>query len=184
MSLGHGYDMVLLPPRHPTDEDHEFSQPGGALCRYRRSRQAHAARRRRAQHNRCHRLAEDGGIPQSGASQPSANTDFLPEDLCRMSLAEGKMPTESSIALPPGVTPPPPGPTTLAQGTTPSSAFPFGLDSVARAYASFVSTSMSAYEELLGHHLRSTLDLVASTPAFEYLDSMETLETEPRATAS
>jgi hypothetical protein len=43
---------------------------------------------------------------------------------------------------------------------------------------------MSAYEELPRHHLHSTLDLVASTPASEYLDSMETLETEPRATAS
>jgi hypothetical protein len=43
---------------------------------------------------------------------------------------------------------------------------------------------MSAYEELLGHHLRSTLDLVASTPASEYLDSTETPETEPCATAS
>jgi hypothetical protein len=29
MSLGHSYDMVLLPPRHPTNEDHELSQPGG-----------------------------------------------------------------------------------------------------------------------------------------------------------
>jgi hypothetical protein len=28
MSLGYGYDMVLLPPRHPTDEDYELSQPG------------------------------------------------------------------------------------------------------------------------------------------------------------
>jgi hypothetical protein len=28
MSLGHDYDMVLLPPRHPTDVDHELSQPG------------------------------------------------------------------------------------------------------------------------------------------------------------
>jgi hypothetical protein len=28
MSLGHGYDMVLLPPRHPTNEDYELSQPG------------------------------------------------------------------------------------------------------------------------------------------------------------
>jgi hypothetical protein len=27
MSLGHGYDMVLLPPRHLTDGDHELSQP-------------------------------------------------------------------------------------------------------------------------------------------------------------
>jgi hypothetical protein len=33
---------------------------------------------------------------------------------------------------------------------------------------------MSAYEELPGHHLRSALDLVASTPASEYLDSTET----------
>jgi hypothetical protein len=101
-----------------------------------------------------------------------------------MSLAEGNMPTGSSTALPPGVTPPPPGPTTLAQGTTPSSAFLFGLDSVARAYTSSVSTSMSAYEELLRHHLRSTLDLVASTSVSECLDSTETPGTEPRATAS
>jgi hypothetical protein len=101
-----------------------------------------------------------------------------------MSLVEGKMPTGISTALPPGVTPPPPGPTTPAQGMTPSSAFLFGLDSVARAYASSVSTSMSAYEELPGHHLRSTLDLVASTPSSEYLDSMETPETEPHATTS
>jgi hypothetical protein len=42
---------------------------------------------------------------------------------------------------------------------------------------------MSAYEELPEHHLRSTLDHVASTPAFEYLDSTETLDTELRATA-
>jgi hypothetical protein len=25
MSLGYGYDMVLLPPRHPIDYDHEIS---------------------------------------------------------------------------------------------------------------------------------------------------------------
>jgi hypothetical protein len=31
MSLGHGYDMVLLPPRHPIDEDYELSKPRGAL---------------------------------------------------------------------------------------------------------------------------------------------------------
>jgi hypothetical protein len=28
MSLGYGYDMVLLPPRHPTDRDHDLSKPG------------------------------------------------------------------------------------------------------------------------------------------------------------
>jgi hypothetical protein len=100
-----------------------------------------------------------------------------------MSLAEGKMPTGSSTALPLGETPLPPCPTAPAPGTTPPSAFPFGLDLVAQAYASSVSASMSAYEELPGHHLRSTLDLVASTPASEYLDSTETPETEPCATA-
>jgi hypothetical protein len=64
----------------------------------------------------------------------------------------------------------------------PSSAFPYGLDTIARAYASSVSTSMSAYEELPGHHLCSTLNLVASTPAFEYLDSTETTGAELRTT--
>jgi hypothetical protein len=63
MSLSHGYDMVLLPPRHPTVGDHELSQPGGALRRYRRSHQAHATRRRRAQRNRHQRLAGGDGIP-------------------------------------------------------------------------------------------------------------------------
>jgi hypothetical protein len=101
-----------------------------------------------------------------------------------MSLAEGKMPTRSPIALPPGATPLPPNSTTPARGTTPSSAFPFGLDPIARAYASSVSTSMSAYEELPGHHLRSTLDLIASTPASKYLDSMENPDTKLCATAS
>jgi hypothetical protein len=32
MSLGYGYDMVLLPPKHPTDHDHELSQLRGTLC--------------------------------------------------------------------------------------------------------------------------------------------------------
>jgi hypothetical protein len=63
MSLGHGYDMVLLPPRHPTDGDHELSQPRGVLLQYRRSRQTRATRRWRAQRNRHHRLAEGDGIP-------------------------------------------------------------------------------------------------------------------------
>ena len=39
--------------------------------------------------------------------------------------------------------------------------------------ASSVSTDLSAYMELPGHHLRSALDLVASAPTTEYLDSAE-----------
>jgi hypothetical protein len=40
--------------------------------------------------------------------------DFLTEDLYRMSLAEGKIPIGSPIALPPGAVPPPASSTTLA----------------------------------------------------------------------
>jgi hypothetical protein len=115
MSLGHDYNMVLLPPRHLTDGDHELSQPRGALRRYCRSRQARAARRRRAQRNRRHRLTEGDGILRSGASQPDADMDFLTEDLCRMSLAEGKMPMGSPVAPPPGAAPPPASSTTQNQ---------------------------------------------------------------------
>jgi hypothetical protein len=43
---------------------------------------------------------------------------------------------------------------------------------------------MGTYEELPGHHLRSALDLVASMPASEYLDSTETPGTELHAIAS
>jgi hypothetical protein len=100
MSLSYGYDMVLLPPRHPTDGDHELSQLGGALRRYHRSRRARAARRRRAQRSHHHRLAGGDGVPRSGAPQLDADTDFLAEDLCRMSLDEGKMPTGHPITPP------------------------------------------------------------------------------------
>jgi hypothetical protein len=103
-----------------------------------------------------------------------------------MSLAEGKMLTghpitPSSSAVPPlaglGLTAPTPG-------TMPPWALPYGLNTTARAYASSISTSMSAYQELPGHHLRSALDLVASSLASEYLDSMETPSAELRAITS
>jgi hypothetical protein len=111
--------------------------------------------------------------------------DFLTEDLCKMSLVEGKMPTGYPITPPPGTAPRPTDSGSIAPvpGTMSPSAFPYGLDTVAWAYASSISTSMSAYEELSRHHLRSTLDLVASTPASEYLDSTETPGAELHAIA-
>jgi hypothetical protein len=83
----------------------------------------------------------------------------------------------------PGTAPPPAILIALIPGTMPPPAFPYGLDPIAWAYASSISTSMSTYKELPGHHLRSTLDLVASTPASEYLDSTETPDVELRVTA-
>jgi hypothetical protein len=108
--------------------------------------------------------------------------DFLTEGLCRMSLAEGKMPMGRPVTPPPGTAPPPTSSIAPVPGTMPPSTFPYGLDPVARAYTSSVSTSMSAYEELPEYHLRSTLDLVVSTPASEYLDSTETTGAELRTT--
>ena len=45
---------------------------------------------------------------------------------------------------------------------------PLGLKSTAATYASSVSTSLSAYADLPGHHLRSTLDLIATPPVSSY----------------
>jgi hypothetical protein len=99
-----------------------------------------------------------------------------------MSLAEGKTPTGCPVTPPPGMAPPPASLIAPVPGSMPLSAFPYGLDLVVRAYASSVSTRMSTYEELPGHHLRSTLDLVAFMPVSEYLDSMETPDAELRTT--
>jgi hypothetical protein len=109
--------------------------------------------------------------------------DFLTEGLCRMSLAEGKMPTGCPVTPPPDTAPPSAISIAPVPGTMPPPAFLYGLDPVAQSYASSMSTSMSAYEELPGHYLYSTLDLIASTTAFEYLDSTETPDAELRATA-
>ena len=45
---------------------------------------------------------------------------------------------------------------------------PCGLWNIAATYASSVSTSLSAYTNLPGHHLRSMLDLIAMPPALSY----------------
>jgi hypothetical protein len=63
-------------------------------------------------------------------------------------------------------------------------AFPYGLNMAAQGYASSISTNMGVYEELPRHHLHSVLDLMASTPASEYLDSTETPGTKLRAITS
>jgi hypothetical protein len=62
--------------------------------------------------------------------------------------------------------------------------FPYGLYTAAQGYAFSIGTNMGAYKELSGHYLRSTLDLVASAPVFEYQDSTETPGPKLRAVAS
>ena len=48
------------------------------------------------------------------------------------------------------------------------SELPFGFRSTAATYASSASTSLSAYADLPGHHLRSTLDLITTPPVSSY----------------
>jgi hypothetical protein len=102
-----------------------------------------------------------------------------------MSLAAGKMPVGHPVIPSSGMAPPAGlGSISPAVRTMPPWTFPYGLNMAAQWYASSISTNMGTYEELPGHHLHSTLDLGASTPASEYQDSTETPGTEHRVIAS
>ena len=70
--------------------------------------------------------------------------------------------------------PPPSTPTaTLTGGASRPLLFPYGVRSSAMTYASSVSTDMSAYEDLPGHHLLSICNLIASTPDSSYPSSSD-----------
>jgi hypothetical protein len=60
-----------------------------------------------------------------------------------------------------------------------SHSFPFRMSNVATGYSSSIGTHVSAYIELLGHHLWSTLDLLATTPTSEHGDSEEEDDMDP-----
>jgi hypothetical protein len=132
MSLGYGYDMVLLPSRHPTDHDYELSQHGGALHRYHHSRRARTTRRRHAQRSHHNRPMEDDTMLHSGAPRPDAHATSLIEDLRRMSSAAGETPAgcpvipSSGAASPVGSRSVPP-----MAGSMPPRTFPYGLNTAA-----------------------------------------------------
>ena len=52
--------------------------------------------------------------------------------------------------------------------TSTSLLLPYGLKNAAASYASSISTLFTAYADLLGHHLRSTLDLIATPLVSSY----------------
>jgi hypothetical protein len=125
-------------------------------------------------------------VPYSSAPQPDADIESLSEDLHRMSFAMGKMLVGHPVIPSSSAVPPLAGSrsVSLAAGTMPPWAFPYGLNTAAQGYASSISTNMGIYEELPRHHLHSILDLMASTPASEYLDSTESPGTKLRAITS
>ena len=72
-----------------------------------------------------------------------------------------------TVSQPPAAIVPP------KEGAAMPSPFPFGLRTPAAVYASSVSTNLSAYEDLPGHHLISICNLIASPPDSLYLDSAD-----------
>ena len=50
---------------------------------------------------------------------------------------------------------------------------PYGMSTPAATYASSVSTNMSTYKDLPGHHLLSVRNLIASTPDSSYPNSAD-----------
>jgi len=71
------------------------------------------------------------------------------------------------------ITPPSAATVHPKEGAAMPSPFPFGMRFAAATYASSVSTNMSAYEDLPGHHLISIRNLVASTPDDSYPESAD-----------
>jgi len=59
------------------------------------------------------------------------------------------------------------------EGASMPSPFPFGMRTFTATYASSVSTNMSVYEDLPGHHLISIRNLIASTPDDSYPESAD-----------
>jgi hypothetical protein len=53
---------------------------------------------------------------------------------------------------------------------------PYGLKNTVATYASSASTSLSVYADLSGHHLRSTLDLIATPPTSSYPEEVTSYE--------
>ena len=68
---------------------------------------------------------------------------------------------------------PKPTATLIGEGASRPPLYPYGMRSSAMTYTSSVSTNMSAYEDLPGHHLLSIRNLIASTPDSSYLDSAD-----------
>jgi len=190
MSLGSGYDMVLLPPRGDAESRPKPIPPQSV--RGRRSGHHAGGARRGRQRSRIsdpttearvrpalpphipHQIAHSSGptrarVRARGASSSAPRTNRgssrppVPprsKGKARLPPAPQKGDKGASSSCPP---PPMDGGETAAPPE-----LAFGLRNAAATYASSVSTSLSAYADLPGHHSRSTLDLIATPPISSY----------------
>ena len=150
ISLGHEYDLVLLPPRAPlADDGVTHQQPERRQRLGRRSRRARQSRRERDHPDTAR---PQGDTPRStGIPCPAVGTRSLVGDLFGLSLGRGKTPVTCSDAPSSSYAPPPPEePTPAEQGLAVApSPYPFGLRNAAATYASAYAF---AHAEPSGRH--------------------------------
>jgi len=190
MSLGSGYDMVLLPPCGHVGPRPEPIPPQSV--RGRRSGHHVGAAQRWRQRSRISdpttearvRLALPPHIPHqiahsSGSTWARGRAHGASSSAPRTNRGSSRPPipprSKGNARLPPapqkgdkGASSSRPPPSTEGGEIVAPPELPFGLRNAAATYASSVSTSLSAYADLPEHHLRSTLDLIASPPVSSY----------------
>jgi len=190
MSLGSGYDMVLLPPRGDAEPRPEPTPPqpvrgrrsghhaGGARRGRQRSRisepTAEARVRPPLPRHIPHQIAHSSGpagargrVRGASSSTPRTNRGSSRPSVPPQSKGKARLPPPPQKRDQGASTSHHP-PSTDGGKTAASLELPYGLKSTPATYASSASTSLSAYADLLGHHLRSTLDLIATSPVSSY----------------
>jgi len=188
MSLGSSYDMVLLPPRGDVEPRPEPIPPQSV--RGRRSGHHAGAAWRGRQRSRIsdpttearvrpalpphipHQIARSSG-PTGARGTARGASSSAPRTNRGSSRPPVPSQSKGKARLPPAPQKEDKGasssrPTMDGGETAGPPELPFGLRNAAATYASSVSTSLSAYTDLPGHHLRSTLDLIASPPISSY----------------
>ena len=86
---------------------------------------------------------------------------------------EASMPQTDTAVGDATSSPPNPTATLTREGASRLPLYPYGMRASTVTYASFVSTNLSAYEDLPGHHLLLARNLIASTPDSSYPDSTD-----------
>ena len=97
--------------------------------------------------------------------------------MSQLSIASDGVAASSPPAPAPSVPAPPSNaaPEPPKEGATAPSPFPFGMRNAATTNTSSISTNMSAYKDLPGHHLTSIRNLIASSPDDSYPDTAGTI---------
>jgi len=190
MSPGSGYDMVLLPPRDDVEPSPEPIPPqsvrgrcsghdaGGSRRGRQRSRISDPTSEARARPalppHIPHQVARSSGPTGArgcarGASSPGPRTSRGSSRPSVPPRSKGKVrPTPVPRKGDKGASTSRPPPPTHEGAVAAPPELPFGLRNAAATYASSVSTSLSAYAELPGHHSRPTLDLISTPPVSPY----------------